>query len=174
MKSNILGYENYYVSKDGIVINIKTKRKLKYQIDKNGYYRVSLYNKNKQTKQFVHRLVAMAYLQNIEKLPQVNHKDGNKQNNNINNLEWCSAKQNVNHAFRTGLKKGVGACHIGELNTRSKLTRFDVLEIRKKKNLKEKIRDVYQDYRNKITFKGFEQIWFNYTWKHLVEKVVEE
>ena len=173
MISNVKEYENYYVSQDGIVINIKTKRKLKYQTDKNGYFRVNLYNKENKTKQFVHRLVAMAYLENDYNLPQVNHKDGNKQNNNVDNLEWCSAKENVNHAFRTGLKKGVGACHIGELNTKNKLKESDVLNIRKRKKQNEKIRDVFQDYKTKITYKGFEQIWYNFTWKHLAEKVGE-
>ena len=171
MENNIDGYPNYYISKDGIVINIKTNRQLKYQLDKNGYFRVNLYNKENQTKQSVHRLVALAYLENNNDLPQVNHKDGNKQNNNVENLEWCSAKENVNHAFRTGLKKSVGACHIGELNTKNKLKESDVLQIRKRKKQNEKIKDVFQDYKTKITYKGFEQIWFNYTWKHLVEKV---
>ena len=91
----------------------------------------------------------------------------------VDNLEWCSAKENVNHAFRTGLKKGVGACHIGELNTKNKLKESDVLNIRKRKKQNEKIRDVFQDYKTKITYKGFEQIWYNFTWKHLAEKVGE-
>ena len=51
----------------------------------------------------IHRLVAEAFIPNYNKLPQVNHIDGNKQNNHVTNLEWCTAKHNMNEAVRTGL-----------------------------------------------------------------------
>lgn len=171
MKNNIKNYPNYNVDKNGVITNIITNKIIKHQMDKDGYYRVNLYNKGQHTKQFVHRLVAMAYLPNIKNLPQVNHKDGNKENNQVDNLEWVTARENVVHSYKVGLKRGIGACHIGEKNTNSKLKEIDVLMIKKRKNNKEKIRDVYADYKDQITFKGFEQIWFGYTWKHLIEKV---
>lgn len=70
--------------------------------DKDGYKLVNLYN-NKKIKQFrVHILVAQAFIPNPDNLPFVNHKDMNKQNNNINNLEWCTQSYNVKHAIKNG------------------------------------------------------------------------
>ena len=66
----------------------------------NGYKYVNL-SKNNKTKTYrVHRLVAKAFIDNPEKLPQINHIDENKSNNQVNNLEWCTAKYNVNYGDR--------------------------------------------------------------------------
>ena len=65
----------------------------------NRYQRITLSDKGKTLYLYVHRLVAIAFLPNPNKLPEVNHIDGNTQNNNIENLEWCTHKQNVNHAL---------------------------------------------------------------------------
>lgn len=94
---DISGYEGLYkIGKDGSVFNAKRHCKLRQQIY-NGYCYVSL-SKNHHAKLFrVHRLVAMAYLPNPDNLPQVNHKDENKMNNNVDNLEWCSAAYNTNY-----------------------------------------------------------------------------
>ena len=70
-----------------------------------GYMVVELY-KNGIGKRFsIHRLVAENFIKNSNNLPQVNHIDGNKENNNINNLEWCTGSQNIKHAIKTGLFK---------------------------------------------------------------------
>ena len=65
-----------------------------------GYYYVNLYNENGSRKMLVHRLVAEAFIPNTENKDQVNHKDENKLNNNVNNLEWCSRSYNQNYGTR--------------------------------------------------------------------------
>lgn len=67
------------------------------------YAVVSYYAGGEQKRELVHRLVAKAFLPNPENLPQVNHKDGNGRNNSVDNLEWCTAQQNIQHAYATGL-----------------------------------------------------------------------
>lgn len=77
--------------------------------DKDGYLVVSLSNKSKYKLSKVHRVVASAFIPNPLNLPQVNHKDGVKTNNHVDNLEWCDGFHNMRHANRTGLvnhKKG--------------------------------------------------------------------
>ncbi|CEI81277.1 NUMOD4 motif [Oceanobacillus oncorhynchi] len=64
---------------------------------------VELYKEGSRKRVRVHRLVAEAFIPNPEKLPQVNHKDGNPLNNHVENLEWCTHKENVNHGFDNGL-----------------------------------------------------------------------
>jgi len=93
---------------------IKQDRILKQYIDKYGYYYVGL--RNKKIKKFkVHRLVAEAFIPNKDNLVQINHKDENKKNNNVKNLEWCSAKYNVNYGTRTERTfKKVACICIGE------------------------------------------------------------
>ena len=79
-----------------------------------GYLLVRLCNGGVEQDYTVHRLVAKAFIPNRENKPQVNHIDGNKQNNQVNNLEWCTNGENVKHALRTGLireQKGDNASH---------------------------------------------------------------
>lgn len=92
----ITGFEDYKVSNAGQVFSIKRNKLLK-AYEKKGYYGVWLYQDKKRYFRMVHRLVATAFIPNIENLPQINHKDENSKNNNVENLEWCTAKYNSNY-----------------------------------------------------------------------------
>lgn len=78
---------------------------LKYCKDTRGYYRANLALNGVNTTIKVHRVVAQAFIPNPEGKPQINHKDGNKQNNSIYNLEWCDNQENQDHSWRIGLRK---------------------------------------------------------------------
>lgn len=105
MYKNIDNYENYIIYDNGDVFNLSTKSFLKGSIGENGYKYYRLSKNNKKQMFYAHRLVAEAFLDNSKNLPVVNHKDGNKLNNNINNLEWISYSKNTEHFHKT-IKKG--------------------------------------------------------------------
>lgn len=99
----IKDFEDYLIDKKGNIFSVRKNKYLKWSINRDGYAKVTLH-KNKYKKMFsVHRLVAQTFIPNVNNLPQINHKDGNKLNNNVNNLEWCTAKHNMNEAVRIGL-----------------------------------------------------------------------
>ena len=135
----ITGYEyKYSVSPCGEIMAHDFHRQgelraLKTNISKTGYHRVGLRLNGVQKMWLVHRLVATAFIPNPNNYPQINHKDGDKSNNKISNLEWCDQSQNTLHAYNTGLMSPwnkalpVGG---GEDNNNSKLTRNSVMEIR--------------------------------------------
>lgn len=96
------GYEGkYQVSNLGRIWSIVKQQYRKPRADKDGYLIVDLYAKNGKCKtEKVHRLVAIAFIENKDGLPQVNHKDENKTNNAVDNLEWVSSSRNVNYGTR--------------------------------------------------------------------------
>lgn len=116
------------------------KRIIKERILKNvndfyGYYQVNLHKDSIKKRAIVHRLVAEAFLENLNNKPQVNHVNGIKTDNRDINLEWCSSSENIKHAYRTGLRK-TGNPKIGGINNhKAKLTESDVLNIREKAHL---------------------------------------
>lgn len=142
---DIEGYENLYqISNLGRVKSLNRKSKissvnrdkcfevkikekiLKQELTRVDAYRVSL-SKNGEVKRFlVHRLVALAFIPNPDKKPQVNHIDGNRKNNNSSNLEWVTRSENMIHAYKTGLQVPLK----GELHQNTKLTDSDVEYIR--------------------------------------------
>lgn len=110
----------YEISNNGKVRNATTKAELKQRKNNRGYHIIELYGIDIKTQQpikqttLVHRLVAEAFLRNTGKNPdgtemtgknQVNHKDGNKSNNKIENLEWCDQSYNMRESYRLGLRK---------------------------------------------------------------------
>lgn len=100
---DIKGYEGRYeVSNMGRVKSLNYRRSgksgiLKSEDNGNGYFAVNLRKDNKNWHISVHRLVALTFLPNYENFPEVNHKDEIKDNNNLNNLEWCTTSYNVNY-----------------------------------------------------------------------------
>ena len=97
MKKEIVDYENYLIYDDGNVFNTNTNKMLSGSIGQNGYKYYRLSKNNKKKIFYAHRLVAEAFLENKDNLPVVNHKDGNKLNNNLDNLEWVSYSDNAKH-----------------------------------------------------------------------------
>ena len=97
----IEGFENYEVSNLGKVRNIKSGRILKPHLNHNGYLKHHLYKHNKLKELFLHRIIAIAFIDNPEEKPQVNHIDENKLNNDLSNLEWCTVRENLIHGTRT-------------------------------------------------------------------------
>ena len=105
---DIAGYEGLYrVSNLGNVESLVTGKVLKKLPHSTGYHAVVLYKNRKPKRCILHRLVAEAFIPNPENKPTVNHKNGDKHDNCITNLEWATHKENQQHAFRTGLKVGV-------------------------------------------------------------------
>ena len=107
---DIKGYEGRYVVNEfGNIFSLCDSAGRKQFVekaqctDKYGYKYVSLYRKGKMKHLTVHRAVAMAFIDNPNEYDQVNHIDGNKENNHISNLEWCNASHNVKHSFDIGL-----------------------------------------------------------------------
>lgn len=98
---DIKGYEGKYaITSCGKVWSYTTKKFLRTHKNSNGYERISLFKDNGSKSLAIHKLVAMAYLPNPDNLPQINHKDENKENNYVNNLEWCTNKYNSNYGTR--------------------------------------------------------------------------
>ncbi len=103
----IKDFENYQVSNLGRIKSFTkgSEKILKTALNTNKYYWVRLFNKDKSKCKLVHSLVAEYFLENKLNLPFINHIDGCKTNNKVFNLEWCTQKQNVNHAWSLGLNK---------------------------------------------------------------------
>lgn len=129
--SKIIGHDNYMISTNGRVKNIRTNRILKQYLDKTGYPTVGFTQTGKHFNFYVHRLVAVAFIPNPDSKPQVNHKNSDRSDCSLNNLEWCTASENSKHAYRSGRVKmpHSGAC--GNTNG-AKATISQVLEIRAK------------------------------------------
>ena len=78
---------------------------IKGKVMPNGYIMVRLHKDGEETNALAHRLVAQAFIPNPDNLPEINHKDGNRANNQVSNLEWCTAQENTIHSWRMGLAK---------------------------------------------------------------------
>lgn len=157
------GYSNYEVSNLGNIRRIGKDTNRKLQSDKKGYMVISIMGDDLKRKTLrVHILVAKAFINNPNpnKYDQVNHIDGVKYHNDVENLEWSNNSLNQKHAFEMGLQEP----NIGELNPRSIVTKEDVLEIREnKENLTySELGKIYG-----LTKSGINNIMRRKTWKHV-------
>lgn len=160
---DIKGYEGMYrISNKGNLYSYKSNRLLNIQKTKKGYA-ISIISNQGAKGKVIHRLVASAFIPNPENKPQVNHKDGNKLNNNVENLEWCTGSENVQHAQDNNLSASVK----GIKNSQSKLTDQAVLDIREtyKINPKTKLKTLAEKY--KVTQALISLIKNNKGWKHI-------
>lgn len=97
--------DGYYISSHGRVYSTKRNILLKQMLTSGGYLQVTLCKKGKKRKPLVHTLVAQTFIHKSNENLNVNHIDGNKQNNHVNNLEWVTHKANIQHMLLHGLKK---------------------------------------------------------------------
>ena len=122
---DIQGYNGYQVSNLG---NVKSLRGIKRQsVHRDGYLQAALINEQGRKTSYVHRLVALAFIEKVEGKEYVNHINGNKKDNRVENLEWCTKSENSKHSFRIGTQCNKGIQHPGH-----RLTESDVREIRAK------------------------------------------
>ena len=104
-EKDVVGYEGLYkINSNGVVFNIKNKEIMPHFV--NRYKRVSLHKNNRMRSYLVHRLVAIAFLDNVIGKTHVNHKNLNRSDNRLENLEWCTAKENTEHAANNGVALG--------------------------------------------------------------------
>lgn len=125
---NIIGYENYLISNLGNVKNKKNKL-LKVYKPKDNYSTIMLYKNNTRKLYSIHRLLAIHFLPNPDNKPCVNHINGIKSDNNLNNLEWCTYSENEIHSITLLNKKHNGVKGINNHN--NKLKERDIIDIRK-------------------------------------------
>lgn len=155
----IVGYEGLYeVSSYGRVRSFDKYdsmnrfyegRILKLFADRLGYLRAQLYSNSKRKSFLVHRLVAEAFIPNPDNLPQVNHIDENPSNDNVDNLEWCSAKYNSNYGTRIDRIRDIRLKN-GTYTGLSKEEYRKKLYQEKKDKINERRREYYRENREKI------------------------
>ena len=173
--ADIEGYEGIYqVSNHGNVrsLNRVTTRKngreltingqpMRQQKNHKGYLRVKLKLNGKESAFFAHRLVAQAFLPNLDNKPQVNHLNGIKHDNNVCNLEWCTQAENIEHAFANGFMA------VGEKHGNARLTLYQVILIKQLLRQQENsLTDIAKKF--KVGISTIHDIKSGRQWKHFV------
>ena len=157
----IKNYNTYSISSLGKIRNDRTKNILKHQIGKTGYYTVKLWKDKKLYKKNVHRLLAENFIYNPNSNYEVNHINGIRTDNRLENLEWVSHQYNMIHCINLGLRK----TSMGETHHKAKLTEKDVLEIREL--IKQKVKNVDIAKQYSVTSNTISMIKCKRNWKHL-------
>ncbi len=157
-------YENYFVNEQGDVFSTKFNkvRKIKLAITADGYLQISISNNGKAKSILVHRLIAETFIPNPQKKIEVNHKNGIKNDNRVENLEWVTHKENIKHAYAIGLSIG----NIGKNHPLAKLNEKQVLEIRKLYFTKKYTLKVLGKMFN-VSIPQISSIINNKSWKHI-------
>lgn len=145
-------WHHYYdVDESGVVWNKRSGYVLSQYIQK-GYRGVMIQILGERYNLRVHRLVALKYLPNPYCYAEINHKDGNRANNAVENLEWCTRRQNAAHALKSG------SYVRGEDHPRAKLSNVEVVFIRERIGHGETYRGVWGDYKDRIGWWSFREI----------------
>jgi NUMOD4 motif/HNH endonuclease len=143
---------NYEVSNCGRVRNKETKRIRKLEVHDRKYLRVKL---NKKAYK-VHRLVGLLFIPNPDDKPELNHKDGNKLNNSVDNLEWVTPKENTKHALKTGLIKRLDSQTVINIYHDFWVEHMKMYDVMKKYNISKaaassiKYKNAYQDVLSRV------------------------
>lgn len=125
--ARVEGFDNYFISKKGEVFSLKRKKFMQPQ--KATYPRVKLFKDNKPHILYIHTLVAKTFIPRVEGKSLVNHIDGDKNNYHVDNLEWCTCKENSQHAVDTGLcPKPKGKRVVQFTESHEKIAEFDTLK----------------------------------------------
>lgn len=175
---DITGYEGIYmVSNFGRVKSLE--REIRFGIagkridpekiktvlkTKKGYNKIGMCNNGTQRQEFVHRLVALAFIPNPEGKPTVNHIDGNKDNNCLENLEWSTYLENNRHAIDTKLRSRPSGLR-GSEHKKAILTESDVIDIRKMRENGERLSDIANTY--SVSTSAISSIVHGRNWKHV-------
>lgn len=174
----LINYENSYeISNFGEIRSIDRisgKRKgiikgkfLKQSINHKGYLEVRLFKNSKSISKIVHRLIALNFIPNPLNLPQINHIDGNKTNNFVNNLEWVSNSQNQLHAYKIGLQPS----RAGEKNSNASLSDEEVSNIKDLYNSGQSIKNI--SIHTDIPLGKIRSIIYKRSWKSNITEIIK-
>ena len=162
MTKDIPGYEGRYVVTDeGTILNSKGKE-IYWRFDKDGYKLVLLSNSGIKKSYYIHRLVCMAFLDNPDNKPQVNHKNGIRSDNRLENLEWCTISENVSDGFKRGRKPTIIQ---GEQAINHKLKGRDIPAIRQMISDGHKIQEISNQFN--VSYSTIYSIKSGKNWKHI-------